>query len=109
MKQPVASIVLSPLRPVPIAGSSRRRWHVGDVAAIGRDDGSALDDRGHVHILLSIRSDRQAAISAFSRTACISTLAPAVDQSCLMSSLSLWLTPSTQGVKIIEVGVTRAR
>ena len=48
-------------------------------------------------------------ISAFSSTACISTFAPAVDHSILMSSLSLWLTPSTQGVKIIDVGATRAR
>lgn len=46
--------------------------------------------------------------SAFSSTACISTLAPAVAQSGLMSSASLWLIPSTQGVKIIEVGATRA-
>src|SRR5208337_243538 len=47
-------------------------------------------------------------ISAFSNTACINTLAPAVDHSCLMSSVSLWLTPPTHGVKIIEVGATRA-
>src|ERR1700678_2998003 len=48
-------------------------------------------------------------ISAFSSTACISTLAPAVAQSGLMSSLSLWLIPSTQGVNTIDVGAARAR
>ena len=98
---------------------------VGLSAAVGVDHRSALDDDRHE--CLSVTSPHspsrtgvfrrpmrgegkllQDTISAFSSAACISTLAPAVDHSCLMSSLSLWLTPSTQGVKIIEVGVIRA-
>ena len=94
---------------------------VGLVAAVGVDHRSALDDdrhgfasspfRGPASVALTRdtrRTKGQDTISAFSSAACISTLAPAVDHSCLMSSLSLWLTPSTQGVKIIEVGVIRA-
>ena len=46
--------------------------------------------------------------SAFSSTACSSTLAPAVAHSGFMSSASLWLMPSTQGVKTIAAGATRA-
>ena len=52
--------------------------------------------------------DTHPTTSAVSSTACMRTCAPAVAHSCLMSSASLWLTPSTQGVKIIEVGATRA-
>ena len=92
--------------------------HVGLVGAVGGDDRSAFDDERHGQLLSTVRragvlrappAINQATISAFSSTACISTLAPAVDHSCLMSSLSLWLTPSTQGVNTIEVGATRAR
>jgi hypothetical protein len=36
-----------------------------------------------------------------------STSQPAASSSCLASSISLWLMPSLQGTKIIEVGVTR--
>src|SRR6516165_10497401 len=83
--------------------------HVGLVGPVGGDDRSAFDDQRHVgnSSPLFSRAHRSGTgaigghdtISAFSSTACMSTLAPAVDHSCLMSSLSLWLTPSTQGVK----------
>src|SRR5471032_867657 len=85
---------------------------VGLIGAVGGDDRSAFNDERHIGSPLERPiSDEgsHATISAFSRTACISTLAPAVAHSCLMSSLSLWLTPSTHGVKIIDVGATRAR
>src|SRR5271157_4987296 len=91
--------------------------HVGLVGPVRGDDRSAFDHERHGNfsnssagsVLEAPPAINQGTISAFSSTACISTLAPAVDHSCLMSSASLWLTPSTQGEKIIEVGATRAR
>src|ERR1700678_3435065 len=93
--------------------------HIGLVGAVGGDDRSAFDDERHFilpNLCCRARTCRRSAaanryemISAFSSTACISTLAPAVAQSGLMSSLSLWLIPSTQGVNTIDVGATRAR
>ena len=92
--------------------------HVGLVGAVRGDDRSAFDDERHFilpNLVFRAACRRSAAvgrydtISAFSSTACISTLAPAVAQSGLMSSLSLWLIPSTQGVNTIDVGATRAR
>src|SRR5277367_4393072 len=83
--------------------------HVGFIGAVRGDDRSALDDERHFYspkpyvparglCRASAAAGGYDTISAFSSTACISTLAPAVAQSWLMSSLSLWLTPSTQGV-----------
>src|SRR5215813_13867376 len=48
-------------------------------------------------------------IYAFARSimARRSTSQPAASSSCLASSISLWLIPSLQGTKIIDVGVTR--
>jgi len=46
-------------------------------------------------------------ISAVSATAWNSTSAPAAAQSLLMSSASLWLSPSTQGHMIMTEGPTR--
>ena len=96
--------------------------HVSLIGAVRGDDRSAFNDERHfcqfsqnlvvpvsAGVLRLKPAGRQDTISAFSSTACISTLAPAVDQSCLMSSLSLWLTPSTHGVNTIDVGTTRAR
>ena len=93
--------------------------HVGLIGAVRGDDRSAFDDERHSTLpnfcsraqtcRRSAAADRYETISAFSSTACISTLAPAVAQSGLMSSLSLWLIPSTQGVNTIDVGATRAR
>ena len=84
--------------------------HVGREAARRRHDRSALDHQSTSVLLpwLLRMTPDQATISAFSSTACISTCVPALAHSGLMSSASLWLTPSTQGVKIIEVGATRA-
>ena len=89
--------------------------HIGPVGAVRGNDRSAFDDERHIFFPFGLRGGVSGAaphchdtISAFSSTACIRTLAPAVDHSCLMSSVSLWLMPSTQGVKIIEVGAMRA-
>ncbi len=74
-----------------------------------RGPAQGVERRPALDGLCGEKGSRHDTISAFSKTACISTLAPAVDHSFLMSSLSLWLTPSTQGVNTIEVGATRAR
>src|SRR5262249_42713063 len=49
------------------------------------------------------------ATPASASTVCISTLAPAVQSTCVASSSSLWLTPSLQGTNTIAAGTTVAR
>src|ERR1700690_3960901 len=74
--------------------------HVGLVGAVRGDDRSAFDDERHVILPTSCSRARIAAsrsprryetISAFSSTACISTLAPAGAPSGLFSSLFFFL------------------
>src|SRR5947209_4549536 len=76
-----------------------------------------LARRVEIHVLradkplqvVRIAHPRQdATISALSSAACKSTLTPALAHSGKIVSVSLWLMPSTHGVKIIAVGATRA-
>ena len=85
--------------------------HIGDIGTVSGDDGSAFDQSGHLGLSsCSIAFDVSSGYDfGLLQSRVHETLAPAVDHSCLMSSLSLWLTPSTHGVKTIEVGVTRER
>ena len=80
--------------------------HIRFEAAIGGNDGSVFDHCRHDEFPSPVCD--HPITSAFSSTACMSTFVPMVAHSWLMSSASLWLMPSTQGVKIIEVGATRA-
>ena len=79
---------------------------IGLIRPVSGNNRPAFDHYGHE---ASPRKRNQATSSAFSNTACINTLVPILAHASEISSASLWLMPSTQGVKIIEVGATRAR
>jgi len=70
--------------------------------AIGHRRSTAIDtgaERGGHDVTLLLLM-----VFAVARIACSSTLAPAARSSGLAASLSLWLTPLSQGTKIIAVG-----